>query len=646
MGSRGTSVTARHVRAKGDRTRPARGRSKPASSTPALSVKVGAGVEDVQGTTAKGGKGRTPNVQPATKQRRGRRPRLIDVPAPLRPTVKLADGLYESIFYPFDPARYESRSFPIGFLNDVPTLASDLLQGLPRVAHAGHSPSTVGMWLDVIRRVIFAFAVTPRGAGLASGKIDRATLTAMWEHLTTSVGPRGRSNRTNWELFDKAQALLECSGRHDGVEWHLIPPSGDVTKTVPRDAPDPDDLAAIVGSCRNLLLLQMARHAALSDRSHEILGDPDERRIIDGARIIRSACRGNPPAMFSRARLPDELAGVTAEDYDRMCSVWCPTRADLLPAVVLTAFDFRLDGQLIMDARHDGVSKVFTFGPERTQIEIVKRRGGQTLQPSVPVDEEPDNPAKVIPFLKRWTKPLRRIAARNPRDADRIFVGHLANRTEVRPMDPSFWTKNIDQFLADHGLPKITFSQIRKGAIDTVSRLTHGDRALKAVTAGHVTIRTGDEHYSPEIEHERLAEAMAMLMSLRDRDRASQGVVDVRDATAQDDPMAATPGWTCSAPFDGPPGYRSRTVPCAAYGLCPTCDHGRPVLDSPYSCARVHDLRRAILASTDVPRDRWNGIWKPVVHRLTEHWIPMFAADPEVVRKAGELNLPPMMEVS
>ena len=292
------------------------------------------------------------------------------------------------------------------------------------------------------------------------------------------------------------------------------------------------------------------------------------------------------------------------------------------------------------------VTTVKTFGPARTQIEVEKRRGGKTLSPSCPIDDEPDNPRQVLAFLARWTKPLRPWAAKHPRDRDRIFIGQSDDRTRAMPMVNTAIYHALNAFLANERLPCITFSQIRKGAADAVSRLTSGDRAAKAVALGHKTVATGDMHYADSEDDGRIVEALAQHVAIRDRTRKSGGRVDPRDLTHQDDPMAATPGWSCAAPYEGPPGYRSKTSPCAAYGMCPVCDNGAPIQGSAVACARVFDLRRAILASTDMPEDRWRGVWKPVADCLTEHWIPLLSKDEELVRRASELNLPPLPEVS
>lgn len=642
MRKRKISVTARQMRAQ-EKTRGTKGSKRIAAVAPeAVVPKTPVRAPPKPGRREAREIGRQGHERVGRKLRRPRPRQILETMKAV--VIRNGDQLKE-LHYPFDPARYEPATFPIDFLNTLPHLKNELVEGLRRATHAGHSPAHCRDHITSLKNVLVPFLERTGKSEVTFERLNRVLLGRLWDDYCASSPAVGV--RTKWANFDNVQIILELTGVCDHIDWFEAPPTGDREPIKQRPAPDPVEMAAVIRCARTALVLQMDRLAALSKRSHKLLTDPVERRIVEGARKIRLACKGHPPPSYWYFPGREEvLAGITATEFHVMCSVWCPTRYDLMPAAILTAFDFRLDLQALSDMEFAKISPEETFGPKRTQVEVVKRRGKKTLRPSCPVDDEPDNPKQVFEFLREWTKPLRAQVASHPRDRDRVFIGQCIYRKQIASLG-SHVNKTFTDFLERNSLPRMTFSQIRKGVIDTVSRLTAGDRAMKAVAAGHTTVRTGDTHYSDAQETARLAEALAQQSANRDRSRASKGRIDVRDQTSEDDPLAATPGWQCRSPYDGPPGYRSKTVPCAAYGYCPACIHGRPNLNSAYSFARVVDLKRAILESTDMPDDRWRGIWRPVVDLITEHWIPMFVNEnPEIVASASELNLPPLPEVS
>jgi hypothetical protein len=280
------------------------------------------------------------------------------------------------------------------------------------------------------------------------------------------------------------------------------------------------------------------------------------------------------------------------------------------------------------------------------ELEILARakkgRSNNTEQPQIrPATDDPDNPASIVRFLEEWTSFIRDVAP--PMIQDRLFLYVTEQRDRlirtfaghVTAGSDKGWSNGLKRFYKDHGLPHTAFNRFRTTGMDVTDALFGGDIRAKQAAGNHASPDTTYRMYTTSAAQQRGDEFLGYVGQLRKRWRESKGSVDPRNRPESSDLGAATPGWSCVDPFNGP--YTPNKL-CASYGSCPGCPHGGIALDDPYACAQAWNLLNAIDdAAAEIAPDAWLTRWSPIKKKLLEVWLPRFPAS--VVEKARTITL-------
>ncbi|AWL05889.1 hypothetical protein ACFOHT_19365 [Massilia oculi] len=277
-----------------------------------------------------------------------------------------------------------------------------------------------------------------------------------------------------------------------------------------------------------------------------------------------------------------------------------------------------------------------------------KKRARYRLQEKIlPVEDAPDNPAFIWQFLMEWTGWFRPTSA--PQWQDRLFL-YVTGYTSANKRMQGFDGKtdpggdpNFDfaykAFFGDHGLTYYTFRQFRPTGLDIVDVEFGGDIRAKQAAAGHAEVQTTYQRYTTDAQMQRGDESLAQLSTVRERFRQTQGKSDPRRKPEGADIGAATPGWTCSDPYDSPLYEKDKL--CGGYGRCPACPLGSINSDNCYSAAQAFNLLDAIdkAAETMAPV-AWLERYGPSRRALTKFWLPQLPQ--YVLEQVRQMKLPPL----
>jgi hypothetical protein len=278
----------------------------------------------------------------------------------------------------------------------------------------------------------------------------------------------------------------------------------------------------------------------------------------------------------------------------------------------------------------------------------VKKRARYRLQERIlPVEDAPDNPAFLWQFLVWWTEWFRPTVV--PEWQDRLFLyvpGYTSPNKRMQGFDghtdpggDSNFVYAYKAFFRDHGLNHYTFTQFRPTGLDIVDIEFAGDIRAKQAAAGHVDVQTTYRRYTTDAQMKRGDEALAQLSTARERFRKTQGKLDPRRKPDGSDIGAATPGWTCTDPYDSPLYEKDKL--CGGYGRCPACPLGSINPDDCYSAAQVFNLLDAIDKAMDTMAPAaWLERYGPTRKALTEFWLPQLPD--HVLEQVGQMKLPPL----
>lgn len=278
----------------------------------------------------------------------------------------------------------------------------------------------------------------------------------------------------------------------------------------------------------------------------------------------------------------------------------------------------------------------------------VKKRAGYRPQERIlPVEDAPDNPAFLWQFMVEWTDCFRPTA--DPAWQDRLFLyvpgaGSLNKKMQgfdgkTNPGGDFNFNNAYQTFFRDHQLKYYTFKQFRATGLDIVDIEFGGDIRAKQAAAGHSTLQTTNQSYTTDAQMQRGDEALALVSTVRERFRKTQGKLDPRRKPEGADIGAATPGWTCADPYDSPLYERDKV--CAGYGHCPACPLGSINPDDCYSAAQAFNLLDAIdkAVQTMAPA-AWLERYGPSRKALTEFWLPQIPD--QVLEQVRQMKLPPL----
>ena len=570
-------------------------------------------------------------------------PRVRDA---LRPSIlRDRSGRPRMVRYPYEAALRRPAEHKVGFVAAIPNLADPLLAAVMHIHPGSAAENTVERTLDAIKIAIIPFLKASKLARLTPEALPPGICRMFVEWMEASPEAKPWSRRLRKVRLALLHRLLSATGRCPQIE-KLIDFYGSVDEDIQhRQPPSSAALTALVQAATRDAREMAEMRAALDDEGHAYRADPVKGKLIRLAAELRVRHPGIPPRR-DWLRVNDVKFAIKLNkiSYRKVIGIYCPSASGIIPLAILMAAYFRLDGQLLSDLSRTADRLEKTVGPERVVIDVDKRRGGQALTPSYPADETRDNPKQLIKLIKTMTDPL--VASAAPSDRHRLFLmRHKDDPTFVVTFAHNLTLfQALSDYCARNGIDNISTSLIRRGVLDLVALLSGSDPAMKAVAAGHTTPKTGRKYYNSGNEDAVADERLAAIRQVNDRARRTDGLIDATTRLPGEDVLAATPGWDCDSPYAGPPGYRRTRGICEAYGMCAICDHGKPRLDEPRSCARAHDLLDAIVRSQPhMPEPLWHGRWKPVFNRLKFHWLPKFTA--RARDGAKRLNLPPMMLV-
>ena len=560
--------------------------------------------------------------------------------APAAPEViRNADGSLRGARWDFEAIERGPSLLPLGFLERAPGLRDNLLRGVLTLRPNGTRRNTVGVTLSALRAHFVPFLDVPERRGIGIADVSPALMADFKRWL--DANPDVPSKMTRGNAFRQVLLVL---GKAGGVPQESLRNlyEGSVGRGTPRKSPPAATTGAVIAAARAEALRWMARRAALDDDAHPLWNDPVEAGLLATARHVRERYGDDPPNRSEILAVESAFGKRTVgQSYNDMASVLVPMPHSLMPFVVLLAIHFRLDQQGLRDVLLDRIDQVQVLDQTLTRITVVKNRGGEQLTPTCPISQDAHNPRQLIDFLRAWTAPLRRGAP--PHVAERLLIARTwGRRGKVAATLDGLFTVGLRLFVKRNGLPKITPSQLRKGALGLVAAATGGDPVAKMVAGGHTTTRTGDLHYPTVDDAEDGEEAFGMAMMLRDRAFLEDGRMDPRERFDSEDMLSATPGFRCNDPFDGP--ISKPRMLCAAYGRCPACRHGWLPVDDPKAAAQALSLERAILrAKGAVPDATYIGIWEPILARLRRHLLKV---EPGVRARAAEMEVQEMWAVA
>ena len=336
--------------------------------------------------------------------------------------------------------------------------------------------------------------------------------------------------------------------------------------------------------------------------------------------------------------------------YSKMRKAVNPQTNDLAPIIVLLAMFTGMNEQPLCGLLLEDMNRQNILGAEVVGIAPLKNRagdGGQRIRKSLVIDDEELSPANLIYFVIRWTTILREHAP--PHIKNHVFLyankersyGHwvrslgetINGRYMAIPQALGKYShKIIGTYVAFRALRDI-FSELMDGLLD-------GDRGALKILLGHTSITTTDGHYRAEQARKRDELALAGGMAIRERLITSNGQVDPRSGPKTGDRSAATPGWSCLAPFRSPiPGQEQGKL-CAAYGQCPGCWLGAPICNEPEALARMLQLREKFREAKEyLGIAIWKSKYLNASQALEDIHIPRLATSENVaIARALDLN--------
>lgn len=278
----------------------------------------------------------------------------------------------------------------------------------------------------------------------------------------------------------------------------------------------------------------------------------------------------------------------------------------------------------------------------------VKKRARYRPQERIlPVEDAPDNPAFLWKFLLEWTEWFRPTAGHAWRDRLFLYVPSSTSPNkriqgfdgQTNPGGDYSFNYAYKAFFRDHGLKYYTFKQFRPTGLDIVDVEFGGDIRAKTAAAGHAEVQTTYQSYTTDAQIQRGDEALAQLSAMRERFRRTQGKSDPRRKPEGADIGAATPGWTCTDPYESPLYEKDKL--CSGYGRCPACPLGSINPNDCYSAAQALNLLDAIdKAGETMTPAAWLDRYGPSRKALTQFWLPQLPH--HVLEQVRQMKLPPL----
>ncbi len=394
-----------------------------------------------------------------------------------------------------------------------------------------------------------------------------------------------------------------------------------------------------------------------------------DKALVD-ANAIRRASRGEAPAGH-------QLAQAIADAFDsyvilpeRKILKQIDTRMFAIAAAVgytavrraahpmaqeLTSFVYYLAGitaynaQPLMEMKLKDIIETRVLGVARLSLHPYKTRAHRNQPRSFAITDEPDNPAVLINFIKRWTSRARSVAPPAAKEALFIYVPRNRKAEElVRPlydrdlgMSREFLHHSVG-YCKRNGFPNIGTRALRATGADIADEEFEGDPVETGALLGHSPQVGRHASYRHERVIKRDEDRLAGAMAARTRWAESGGKIDSRLESASRDRTAATPGFHCLDPFNSPIAGEKRGRLCGAYGFCPTCPLGWPDSDVAYAVARLLQLRERVRQAMErLGAAVWQARIKPIGLCIDQVWLPRLVTE-ATLAAARMLDLNPL----
>jgi len=330
-------------------------------------------------------------------------------------------------------------------------------------------------------------------------------------------------------------------------------------------------------------------------------------------------------------------------DFDKVAEYFQPSPEALTAFFVLLAMRTGYNTTSLTEMEWSDVIHEESFGIQRLVLSPFKARSGKRQSWSFLPEEEP---ARILPFLKRWTARIRGEDVILPEDYVFRYVTTRSSEISWFKQKHSRLDKSLRKFEKRHNLPHFTMRIIRQSFLDVARERSGNNPWVVARAGGHSGIDEQKKSYTSDAARQRNDEQIGHLENLRARWIDSNGVLDPRGLTAErQDWGATTPGFVCLDPLDSPqPGQHPGRL-CTAFGACLTCPMANVDLNSPHALVRLLQLRETIRdAQVELDASSWLTTWAPRLQKLDDFWLPAFH-NLQVLEKAAHLPLPSLAPI-
>lgn len=414
-----------------------------------------------------------------------------------------------------------------------------------------------------------------------------------------------------------------------------------------------------------------------------VIDGPWEGSALSKAAVLRRFYPGGPPKpQILRAEHP-ECANVRLEELRHLIAIAYPTPSRLVAFLTVLAVFTRFNPSVIGGMKRSDVNWARNMGAPFVALEVEAEAAGHPtedgedevpdvhgsngdagavlgeleLQPfkprafrrqyaSFPVTGEADNPGVLTRFVLDWTAGLSEAGGIEANNVF-LFVGGTSGRSigSFGGKDGGNFRDSLKRLILDEqkvigdeggdaGRRRVRVvapKELRAAAVDLVWLATGGDRMMMRAAGWWRDWETPENFYHGPKERARGDEQLSW-SKLLERRRLVNGI-DAGARPEEFDKGAATPGWICYNPLNGPLSSAPGEL-CSAIGHCPICPHSDVDETSPNVAAHVVALADALLAKLDaMPGDAWAVRWEPQYDSLLTDWIPLFG---DTVREAAK----------
>ncbi|MDM4765989.1 hypothetical protein [Pelomonas sp. SE-A7] len=322
-----------------------------------------------------------------------------------------------------------------------------------------------------------------------------------------------------------------------------------------------------------------------------------------------------------------------------------PTAESLIPPLLLLYIYAHANTEPLRALKIKNIENFDLLKTARMALRFDKNRAGPYSRSFAIDATDPASPSSIVELMSAWTSKIRKQAGPFK---DHLFIFPTKDG-EIRPFNTaedvgnssdSTWSHHLKEFSLRNGLPLFTVSELRQTSIDFGWQISDDDIREMLALKGGKSEAVARLHYQSDLMKVRGQYTIGLLQSGRVREVRTGGKSTHRRAPKDEDRGSATPGCTCVDPMDSPiPGQRKDEL-CAAFGRCPGCPHGSPNLRSPYSLARMLQLRDELRkAKMYLSIERWHGVYVHV-EAVVNKWLLLYGDD--IWIEAEKMHLPPI----